>query len=192
MDVRITSGLVHDLLKSPVNITYPYTGITVATTSATLSTITGTTLDTTGGVVTGQFTPGNYLSGTGVTPNTYIVRQISGTAGGTGTYEVSVSQTVTSTTISGDGSGPWLYKESPYAAFQINVDGTAGTQTATVVIEVSNDGVHPVATVLGTISLSGTLTASDGFTTIASWKYIRARVTAISGTGATITATMGV
>ena len=42
------------------------------------------------------------ISGTGVTAGTRIVRQITGTAGSTGTYEVSVSQTVASTTITGD------------------------------------------------------------------------------------------
>jgi hypothetical protein len=44
------------------------------------------------------------ITGTGVSANTYIVTQLTGTAGGTGTYSVSVSQTVSSTTITGTRS----------------------------------------------------------------------------------------
>jgi hypothetical protein len=93
---------------------------------------------------------------------------------------------VTSTTT---GSG--VYKDSPYSTFQATVTGT-GTVSATVVIDVSNDGTNWVATSLGTITLSGTTSSSDGFATTASWKYVRARVTAISGTGATVQVYMGV
>jgi hypothetical protein len=88
-------------------------------------------------------------------------------------------------------TGPWLYKDSPYSTFQGIVTGT-GAVTATIVIDCSNDGVNAVATVLGTITLSGTTSASDGFTTAAPWKYVRARVTAITGTGATAQVYMGV
>lgn len=189
-DVRITSGTIYSLLTSPTGISFPYTGVTVSTTSCTTSTITGTTFNAV--AVSGYLSIGNTLSGTGVSPNTVILEQLTGPAGGIGTYRVSVSQTVTSTTITASGSGAWLYKESPYTTFQVMIDGTSGTQTATVVIECSNDGIHPCATVLGTITLSGTVTASDGFTTTAPWKYIRATVTAISGTGAVVTALAGV
>lgn len=73
--------------------------------------------------------------------------------------------------------------------FQAAVAGT-GVVSATVVIEVSNDGINFIT--LGTITLSGTNVASDGFTTNAAWQYSRARVSAISGTGATVNAVMGV
>ena len=45
---------------------------------------------------------------------------------------------------------------------------------------------------MGTITLSGTTTATDGFTTIAPWRWVRVNVTAISGTGATVQTIMGV
>lgn len=93
----------------------------------------------------------------------------------------------TTTTVTGDGR----YKDSPYTTFQASVVGT-GAVTATVVIDCSNDGVNWCSTALGTITLSGTTSSSDGFTTAAPWKYVRARVTAISGTGATVTVNMGV
>jgi hypothetical protein len=48
------------------------------------------------------------------------------------------------------------------------------------------------ATAMGTITLSGTTTSSDGFTTQAPWRYVRASVTNITGTGAIVSALMGV
>lgn len=72
---------------------------TAAGSSTLTSTITGTTL-TLGGAVTGTVVVGSGVMGTGVTAGTTILRLLTGTASTTGaTYEVSVSQTVTSTTI---------------------------------------------------------------------------------------------
>lgn len=88
-------------------------------------------------------------------------------------------------------TGSWYYKDAPKAAIQAVVTGT-GTVTATIIFDVSNDGVNALSTVLGTITLSGTTSSSDGFTTDSPWKYIRARVTAISGTGATVNVNMSV
>lgn len=101
-------------------------------------------------------------------------------------------------TTSGTGTSGWLYKDSPQTTYQAIVSGT-GAVTATVVIEYSNS-VDPitgvgtaVSTVGGTITLSGTSPQSDGFTTSnAPWKFHRARVTAISGTGATVQVYYGV
>lgn len=89
------------------------------------------------------------------------------------------------------GAGSFVYKDSPTSTFQAVVSGT-GAVTATVTIEYSNDGVNALSTVGGTITLSGTTTASDGFTSDAPWKYVRANVTAVSGTGATVQVYMGV
>lgn len=44
---------------------------------------------------------------------------------------------------------------------------------------------------LGTITLTGTLEASDGFATASAWKWTRANVTAITGTGAAVTVVQG-
>ncbi len=90
------------------------------------------------------------------------------------------------------GASPWRYKDSPEATFQAIVSGT-GAVTATVTIEFSNDGVNPLTTAAGTITLSGTTVTSDGFTTTsAPWKWWRANVTAISGTSATVQVYHGV
>ena len=57
--------------------------------------------------------------------------------------------------------------------------------------------VNWASTALGTITLSGTTSAtaptlSDGFTTVAPWRYVRAVVSGISGTGATVQVICGV
>lgn len=72
-----------------------------------LATFTGsiaTTTLTVSAVASGTILPGMKITGTGVTANTYIVKQLTGTTGSTGTYQVNISQTVSSTTITGNRS----------------------------------------------------------------------------------------
>ena len=68
-------------------------------------------------------------------------------------------------------------------AFQAVVSGT-GAVSATVVVEVSNNNIDFLT--LGTLTLSGTTRAFDGFASAAPWRFIRGNVTAISGTGASV------
>lgn len=101
---------------------------------------------------------------------------------------------VTSTTAVAASSS--IYKESPYSSFQAIVTGI-GAVTAAIDIQVSNEtdtfnGVKANWITIGTISLSGTTTATDGFTTVCPWRYVRANVTARSGTSATVEIIMGV
>lgn len=72
--------------------------------------------------------------------------------------------------------------------FVANVSGT-GAVSATVIVQVSNNGLHFIT--LATITLSGTSSDADGFVADEAWQYVRGKVTAISGTGATVTLTMG-
>ncbi len=76
----------------------------------------------------------------------------------------------TTTTLTGN----WMYKDAPNTSVQV-----VATAAATVVFEVSNDGINPVATALGTVTLAAA--GSDGFASDSAWKYIRARITANSG-----------
>lgn len=64
--------------------------------------------------------------------------------------------------------------------------------TATATIQADFFANNWCATVMGTITLSGTTTSTDGFTTMAPWRYVRANVTSITGTSATVSAAMGV
>jgi hypothetical protein len=95
------------------------------------------------------------------------------------------SGVTTTTSITNTG---WKFKDAPLSAIQATVTGT-GAVSATIVIYGSNDGVNAVSTSLGSITLSGTTSSSDGFITNAPWKYIQAIVTAISGTGASVNVT---
>jgi hypothetical protein len=73
-----------------------------ASASTTAASVTGsiaTTTLTVSAVGSGLIQVGDVLSGTGVTANTRVLNQLTGTAGGIGTYTVDTSQTVALTTI---------------------------------------------------------------------------------------------
>ena len=82
-------------------------------------------------------------------------------------------------------------------SFHVYGATSSGVGSATVAIEVSNIA-PPVNSTnvdwiqLGTVTLTlGTTRVSDGFVSIGAWTYVRARVTAISGTGAAVSVQMG-
>ena len=58
-----------------------------------------------------------------------------------------------------------------------------------ILIEASNDGTNYVTMATITLTLS-TTPSSDGFAAANSWEFYRARVSAISGTGANVTVYM--
>jgi hypothetical protein len=94
------------------------------------------------------------------------------------------------TTVSGAAFKP----PSRQRTFQVYGETSSGAGSATVVIEVSNieaPGTNDwilASTIVLTLSTTRT---TDGFASIAPWRNVRARVTAISGTGATVSARMG-
>jgi hypothetical protein len=74
-------------------------------------------------------------------------------------------------------------------SFQAKGLTTTSTGAATILIQVSNDGVNFIT--MGTITLTlGTAVTSDGFAAANSYEYYRANVSAISGTGAKVTVYM--
>lgn len=74
-------------------------------------------------------------------------------------------------------------------AFQAYGSTSAGSGAATIVIQVSNVDTDAAYINMGTISLTlGTTVTADGFASDAPWKYVRAKVTAISGTNASVNA----
>ena len=77
-------------------------GISVVSRTASFTGSIATTTLTVSAISAGAIFPSMQISGTGVTAGTRIVAQLTGTAGGTGTYTVSTSQTVTSTAMTGD------------------------------------------------------------------------------------------
>lgn len=80
--------------------------------------------------------------------------------------------------------------DGPFTTFQAAGTTSSGVGAATINIEVSNDETNWL--VAGTINLTlGTTSTSDGFAMNASWPFARANVTAISGTGAAVSAWAG-
>jgi hypothetical protein len=128
--------------------------------TSTGSSIAGTTL-TIGTIGSASYVPfvGQYLSGTGVTPGTRIIANITGTGSGS-TWTVSASQTVASTAIVG---GP--YQSAPYSAGEFitiegvnrDFDGTfqvvSSTMTTVTYLQATG-GAYPgsPANPLGTVS----------------------------------------
>jgi hypothetical protein len=79
---------------------------TTGSTSASFTgAISGTTL--TASSVSGKLAVGQTVQGTGVAPGTTISAQLTGTAGGAGTYSLSVSQTVSSEAMTSTSSTTW-------------------------------------------------------------------------------------
>jgi hypothetical protein len=76
-------------------------GVSVASHSVVFTGSIATTTLTVSAITSGTLIPGMVITGTGVTAGTYIVAQLTGSTGSTGTYTVSASQTVASTTITG-------------------------------------------------------------------------------------------
>lgn len=85
-------------------------------------------------------------------------------------------------------TGAGAYPKHPGRTYQATVTGE-GAVSATVAIEVSNDDENFLT--LATISLSGTGSATDGFGDDNPWSCVRARLTALSGSGAVVRVTMG-
>jgi hypothetical protein len=98
----------------------------------TVASVTGaisTTTLTVSAVSSGTLAPGEVLSGSGVTANTLIVSQLTGTTGGVGTYQVSISQTAASTTITAKPQLPTVTFDSIASAFLISSGSTGANST---------------------------------------------------------------
>lgn len=99
---------------------------------------------------------------------------------------VYTSKLVDAKLTTGDGTAV-----GPLVRLRKTVQGTVsgtGAVSATIPIRVSNDNVAFI--LAGTITLSGTTDATDGFVIDGPWAFIRADVDAIAGTGAAVTVTI--
>jgi hypothetical protein len=177
--VNTPSASLYDSAKTYVYSANFYTGsaipagtsaIALTTASGTSSSIASTVL-TVGGTVTGTFAVGMSLSGTGVTADTYITSFGTGT-GGAGTYNVSISQTASATTITGS-----IATVTTTAAHGLRV----------------GDGIY----VTGTTGATGPVVAKTTYTTfsgtsgatIGTYTAVAQKSTNGSGTGATFNIT---
>ncbi len=96
--------------------------------------------------------------------------------------------TLLKTLIAATGQPDKAVERNPNRTYQATVVGTDAV-SATVIFEGSNDEIAYIT--IGTVTLTGTTSVSDGFASSGAWAYTRARCTAVSGTGALVTASMG-
>lgn len=101
----------------------------------------------------------------------------------------SVRNLLTAATTTETGAWVQLGGGDHVLSFSFLEVGT-GALTGTVVIEVSNDGTN--AQTLITSTLSGTTTVQDWADRTIKAGYVRARISALTGTGAAITVKMGI
>jgi hypothetical protein len=149
--------------------------------------IAGTTLTVTA-IGTGALAPGQTLSGAGVDPATTIVSQLTGTTGSTGTYQVSVSQTVASTTITSSG-GTLTVGGTVTGTFAVGqtLSGTGVTAGTTITNLISGTGgAGTYAVSIAQTVASTAITASGGTLTVSAvGSGALALNDTISGTGVT-------
>jgi len=138
---------------------------TIAVNTATTSTIAGTTL-TMGALSSGGFVAGQTLTGTGVAAGTTIVAQLTGTAGGSAgaTFQVNISQTVPSTTITASG-GMFTAGSALSGTFAVGqtLSGTGVSAGTTITAFISGSGgLGTYAVSISQTTTSTTISASGG------------------------------
>lgn len=153
---------------------FSHTASIAASTFSVTGTITGNVLTAVSGL-TGTIVPGGTISGTGVATGTKIVSQLSGTAGGLGTYAVSIgSQAVASTSISGTygtmtstaattglvGIGDVLAGSGVVAGTTVTALGTGTGGTGTYIVD--NNTVVSSTTITGTAAVETKWVAMSG------------------------------
>ena len=153
----ITAGTTITALGTGSGGTGTYTVSASQTVASTTVTARSPTTLTVSAVTSGTLAVGELISGTGVTAGTTITEILTGT-GGVGTYTISTSQTVASTTVSAMQIG------TPFTATGVG----AGTGTATTNIwssEASEDGIgygQTLQDLTGSRSFSTTYTNDTG------------------------------
>lgn len=182
--------------------------VVASTGSISTNTCTASIADTTmtvTAIVTGALAPGQTITGTGVAAGTTIVSQLTGaTTGSTGTYEVSIDQTVASTTITGSGGcltvvsmtsgtvvvGQSLTSSSAIAGStvlaRVTGTGAAGKYWVSVADTISSEAITlGGGTLTVTAVASGTILPNEVFagSNVTSGSYIISNITGSGGTG---------
>jgi hypothetical protein len=107
-----------------------------------------TTTLTVTAVGSGTLTPGQTISGSGVTAGTKIVKQLTGTPGGVGTYQVDTSQTASSTTVTAAGAVSAAYAgntgNGTMGAVTLSAGAKPGAYKLTIIEPGTNVGTYVV------------------------------------------------
>lgn len=152
------------------------TACTLPATNTCTSSIAGTTMTVSAITATMAVGPGQTLTGTNVAAGTTVVAQLTGTTGSTGTYQVSISQTVTSTTVTMSGGTLMMTGANAttgsgavgiFAVGQTLSVASSGALTAgTTILSVltgngAGTGIYLVNQVAATAVTAGTITAAN-------------------------------
>ena len=173
----------------------PYSSFQMTCYSSTLGALTATVnIQVSNDLMTGQ----GYSISCGTTASSTTVTSSQGFSGGFAQNQIlnQAPQGIqVGMLVSGPGITPGTYVASISSSSGIVLSANATATQSNVGLQFYNVAWNTTA--LGTITLSGTTSAtapilSDGFTTTAPWRYCRAVVTNITGTGATVQVLMGV
>lgn len=145
------------------------TGGALPTTNTCTGSISGTTLTVSavgsGSVLAGGV--GQTVTANGVDSNTQIISQITGTAGGIGTYQVSISQTVASTAMTLSGGGLTLTGANTSGVFApgMTISGT-NIPTGTTILAygtgtAGGPGTYLVSNAAASAATASTVTAAN-------------------------------
>jgi hypothetical protein len=146
-----TTTVPPDYVNQRINLTgntgssYVFTGS--GSISGTVMTITG---------VTGTISAGNVISGTGISAGTTVVSQLTGTTGGNGTYTISPSQTVATTTINGNNGTINLVFPTGKGGMWVVTNATTGPASVYAVTAAGGTGVYLKQSVSSLIYSDGT------------------------------------
>ncbi len=101
---------------------------------------------------------------------------------------ISSKKILSDVTTTGAGSAHRSPNERSFQAVGLTTNGAGA---ATIKVQVSNDGTNWID--LGSpIQLTlATTASSDGFSSTGAWAFVRGNVTALSGTGASVSLIMG-
>jgi hypothetical protein len=127
---------------------------TTATTASGTSSTIATTVLTVGGTITGTFSIGMSVTGAGVLPGTYIISLGTG-VGGAGTYNINLSQTVSSATTITGTTGKFI---------DIGINGASGSVT-NITLGSATSGATSTTTINGSMTigaLAGLLKGTAG------------------------------
>ncbi len=111
--------------------TYMYvaTGVYTAPVASVTASLTSNVL-TVSAIGSGTLAPGQIISGGSITAGTYIIAQLTGTTGSTGTYSTSASANQTSTTVTATNGGKKVLSQGANVADAPAIDSMAVGQVA--------------------------------------------------------------
>jgi hypothetical protein len=184
-----------DLIQTALNTAVSVTGSiapNVVTGSIAVNSFTGSLAGTTltaSAIISGVLAPNQGISGASIINGTTIVRQLTGTTGGVGTYQVSISQNVSSTTILASGGGLTVtgVTSGTLAVGQTLTGTGVVANTKIIALGTGAGGTGNYAVDVSQTAASETITASGGTLTVSAVASGTLAVgDVIAGTGVTL------